>query len=198
MEVRKVKKEDIPAITSIHLDAFKGFFLTSLGESFLNRYYSFSLKTEESITFCAVDEKKNIIGFCFGTELSKGFHKRLVKNNFTSFLLIGLRVLFSRPNALFRLLFNMEKKASKNDTGDYTELLSIAVSKNASKMGIGKTLLKAFENEAKSRKCERIVLTTDLYENNSVIAFYQAMGYKELSVFTAFPNRKMLKLSKNL
>lgn len=132
MEIRKVQQADIEQVVEIHLKAFQGFFLTSLGKGFLKSYYLSGLKSKETVFLCSTVDEKQIAGFCFGTLLSKGFYKRLIIGNISTFAFIAIKVLFSRPKAILRLLFNLEKKVSKTDDGNYAELLSIAVSRNAS------------------------------------------------------------------
>jgi len=198
MEIIKARKQNIESIAEIHIAAFHGFFLTSLGKGFLKLYYSCGLKSKESIFLCALDEGGGIAGFCFGTKLSNGFHKRLIINNLFSFALFGIKLFLSRPKAILRLMVNLEKKVSDKDDGNYAELLSIAVSPNTSQKGIGKALLKAFEEEVKTNNSKRIALTTDLYDNYAVVSFYQNAGYIRFSEFTAFPDRKMLKFIKDI
>ncbi len=198
MEIIKARKQDIEKIAEIHLDAFQGFFLTSLGKGFLKLYYSCGLKSKESIFLCALKEEGEFAGFCFGTKLARGFHKRLIINNLFSFAIFGIKLFFTRPKAILRLMFNLEKKVSDNDDGNYAELLSIAVSPNTSQKGIGKALLMAFEAEAKINNSKRIALTTDFYDNDSVVSFYLNSGYIRFSEFTAFPDRKMLKFIKDI
>ena len=38
IEVREVRPDEIPAVVRVHDDAFKGFFLTTLGDRFLEVY----------------------------------------------------------------------------------------------------------------------------------------------------------------
>ena len=44
MEIRKATANDVDIIVEIHTDAFKGFFLTSLGPKFLRFYYGCFVK----------------------------------------------------------------------------------------------------------------------------------------------------------
>ena len=45
VQVRLLKQGDLSDIVSIHMHAFEGFFLTTLGNSFLKTYYKSVLKT---------------------------------------------------------------------------------------------------------------------------------------------------------
>lgn len=198
MIFRNTKISESKILTQIHCAAFKDFFLTTLGEKFLNTYYHACLKSDESISICAIDKNEQIVGFSMGCIHAKGFHKRLVMQNFTKFLLQGIIILFSKPGAIWRLAKNMEKNKINHDDGNYTELLSIAVSPDAKGTGIGKKMITQFEEEAILRGCTKIALTTDYYNNDDVIAFYKKSGYEVFYEFTTYPKRRMYKLIKNL
>lgn len=198
MRYRTVKISESKELATIHLESFKGFFLTSLGERFLNTYYKFCLKSDESIAICATDEYENLIGFSVGCVHSKGFHKRLIMQNLTAFALQGLFIFFSNPKAILRLCNNLGKNSDEKDDGNYAELLSIGVLPKHNGQGVGKELMKRFDEEAIIRGCAEIALTTDFNENNKVLEFYKNTGYKIYYEFITYPNRKMYKLKKNL
>lgn len=198
MKLRVVKLIESKSLAIIHAEAFKDFFLTSLGPNFLNTYYKSCIKSDEAIAICAIDENENIIGISVGCLHSKGFHKRLIKQNLVAFMLQGIIILFTKPKAIIRLLTNLGKKADKNDTGNYAELLSIAVRPNNNGQGVGNELLKKFEEEAMNKGCLEIALTTDFEKNSKVLEFYKRNGYEIYYQFITFPNRKMYKLKKIL
>lgn len=195
MIIRKAKKSDVCEIVSIHKSAFKGFFLTSLGDRFLTVYYSCFIKSNETIILCA-EEEGELLGFSAATKECKGFNGRLIKANVLTFMMVGLRLLLANPPALLRLVKNFTKKSDEvEDTENYGELYSIGVNVNAQGKGIGKALLAETE---KQMGIEKLSLTTDYYNNESTIAFYQKCGYKVLYEFTAYPKRKMLRMIKEL
>ena len=198
MQIRSVSNNDINAIVDIHLDAFKGFFLTSLGPAFLRFYYTCFVKSDETVTMVA-EEDGTICGFAAATTKCKGFNSRLIKNNLLSFGVLTLKMLFTSPRSLLRLIKNLTKKSeSVQDDEDYAELYSIGVSKVSQGRGIGKQLLSATENAIKMGGGERISLTTDYYNNESTVKFYTSMGYSVLYVFTAYPDRRMYRMIKQL
>lgn len=198
MILRTLDKNEYKIITGIHLEAFSNFFLTSLGIRFLNAYYKAALKSTESISICAVDEDAIIRGFGIGCVKSKGFHKRLIKSNFFSFFYQGIIVLFSKPASLKRLMKNLDKNSSVKDDGNYAELLSIAVSPTFKGSGLGRELIKEFEDEAKKRGCKKIALTTDYFNNQNVLSFYEKSGYVIYNEFITYPERRMYKLIKDI
>jgi ribosomal protein S18 acetylase RimI-like enzyme len=195
MIVRKAKITDVDRIVSIHKNAFKGFFLTSLGDSFLSVYYSCFIKSNETVILCAEEDGK-LLGFSAATKVCRGFNGRMIKENALKFMMVGLRLLFTNPPALVRLVKNFTKKSDEvEDDENYGELYSIGVNSDTQGKGVGKALLAETET---LMGIEKLSLTTDYYNNESTIAFYQKCGYQVLYEFTAYPNRKMLRMIKEL
>lgn len=198
MILREVKINEYSQLSDIHQKAFEDFFLTTLGNNFLNAYYKACIKSPETVSICILNDKEKIVGFCIGCILSKGFHKRLILRNKRLFFFQGLSLLFSKPKALFRLFFNLDKNPIKGDDGEYAELLSIGVLPEIKNMGIGRDLIYKFEEFILVKGCKNIALTTDYFNNDSVLKFYKNAGYKIMYDFQAYPNRRMFKLIKNL
>lgn len=183
----------------IHNKAFEGFFLTSLGSDFLNLYYNSLIKNPKGLVICLFDNNDILVGFAAGTMRSKGFHKKILMDNFFSFAWVLMNIILFRPKAIFRLFKNLNKnKTTKKDSGEYGELLSIAVPPENKGLGYGKILQEEFELKLRSFGVERIALTTDYSNNDGVLAFYEKMGYNVFYDFITYPNRRMYKLIKNL
>lgn len=190
--------DDVSTIVQIHLDAFRGFFLTSLGPQFLRFYYTCFIRSKETVTMVA-EEDSVIYGFSASTKECKGFNTRLIRNNIFSFGKLSLRMSLTAPKSLLRLAMNLSKKGDGvEDDEDYAELYSIAVSKAAQGKGVGKMLLTETEIEMKAEGVRRISLTTDLVNNDQAVGFYHSMGYETLYEFVTYPNRKMYRLIKTL
>lgn len=198
MNIRKATLYDVNAIVEIHINAFKGFFLTSLGRDFLKFYYTCFVKNGETVTMVA-EENKIIYGFSAATTKCKGFNGRLIKENFFLFGLLTFKMLFRSPKSLLRLIRNLTKKGDGViDKEDYAELYSIGVSRNTQGMGVGKKILIETEKNLKVMGVKRISLTTDYFNNEQAVGFYHSVGYKLLYEFVTYPNRKMYRLIKNL
>lgn len=139
--IRKATINDVEAIVKIHEQAFPDFFLTTLGKRFLCLYYKCMCDSKDAITLCAMDEGQ-IVGFSSTALKSVGFNTRLVKHNMMSFALEAMKLLFTSPNSLVRLVNNFTKKSSEvEDNGDYAELFSIGVSPFCQGKGVGSLLL---------------------------------------------------------
>ena len=198
IEIKHASINDVIDIVDIHLDAFKDFFLSSLGRDFLIFYYSCLIKNQESVVLIAKINSK-ILGFSAATIDCKGFNIKLIKQNFISFFFTSIKLIFFNPKALIRLAKNLTKKSANiEDSEDYAELFSIGVSKSEQGKGIGKVLLQYTEDTLLKLGVTKLSLSTDYYDNDSSINFYKSMGYSALYDFTTYPNRKMYRLIKNL
>ena len=198
INIRPATHSDVPAIVAIHQSAFKDFFLTSLGSQFLTTYYSCFIKSGETVVMCA-EEDGSLLGFSAATSVSKGFNGRLIKANAARFSVLAVKMLFTNPAALVRLVKNFTKKSDDvEDTEDYGELFSIGVHKSCQRKGVGKKLLYATEGKIREVGVKKLSLTTDSYNNESAIGFYHSMGYVNLYEFITYPNRKMYRLIKDI
>ena len=196
---RKSNVSDSNQIAKIHLKSFPNFFLTTLGHSFLKTYYRSCAKSKEAISICAIDQDdKKLLGFAVGCFNSAGFNKRLIFSNLLEYSYRAIVLLFTKPIALIRLYKNLAKNNNRDDKGKYAELLSIGVLPDQNGFGIGQYLLVKFENQVKKKGVNTITLTTDADSNDSVLRFYKKSGYSVYYNFETFPNRKMLKLIKEL
>lgn len=188
--------EDLEKIVSIHLKAFKGFFLTQLGDSFLRLYYSSFLQSPKGVILCALIDN-DIVGFSACSTISRGFNLSLVLSRPFGFLWEGIKAFVVLPKSVVRLLLNFSKREkSMDDSGMYAELYSLAVIPALQNQGIGGKLLAATEKQI-SVYNQQISLTTDFYDNDGVIGFYHNLGYSDLYCFTSFPNRRMIRMKKN-
>lgn len=198
MIIPKATINDVDTIVEIHLNAFEGFFLTSLGAEFLRFYYSCFVRSNETVTMIA-EENGVIYGFSASSKFCKGFNSRLIKSNLIAFGLLSFKLLLIKPISLLRLVKNLSKKGENViDNEDYAELYSIGVCKSAQGKGVGKMLLLKSEQVMKEEGVTRVSLTTDFDNNEQAVGFYHSMGYETLYEFVTYPNRKMYRLIKIL
>ena len=198
MIIKECNKKDIERIVSIHLAAFNGFFLSSLGASFLRTYYKSYFYCPGAILLSAIEDNQ-IIGFAAAATKSRGFNKRLILNSLSAYMWQVIQLLFTNPKAILHLVKNMSKSSPHdNDRGEYGELYSIAVAPNQQGKGVGRDLLKQVEKRARQEGSVQFSLTTDYYNNEKTIGFYNSMGYEVYYDFVAYPDRRMFRLIKHL
>lgn len=198
MEIRTIHKEEIANVVAIHCSAFRDFFLTELGQDFLTTYYDAFRKNDRTVLIGCFDHNR-LLGFAAGVYLSAGFNTYLVKTNLLPFMLQGIKIVFSKPSSIIRLIKNF-KKVDKTivDKGLYAELFSIAVLPNQQGLGIGKQLVEQLEANLKQKGCKEVSLTTDAANNESTLSFYKSVGFDVLYPFTSYPHRKMYRLIKQI
>lgn len=197
VNLRLLRRDELADIVRIHINAFDGFFLTSLGESFLKTYYRAVLKSSDSILIGAFMGKE-LVGFSVGTVVAKGYNKKLILSHLFSFSWEGVKLIFGNPRAILQLKNNFNKVESDQDNGEYSELYSIAVAPGVCTRGIGSMMIQFFEQEAKKRGATRVSLTTDSCKNEKTLTFYSKNGYRLYYEFLAYPSRKMLRLIKQI
>lgn len=194
---KAVPLTDIGQVIDVHNSAFKGFFLTELGNGFLKTYYTSVAKSPDGILIGAYVNDE-LIGFCAACKKAAGFNTGLIKNNILPFSASGLKILFTRPLALYRLYKNLTKTGTNHDKGEYAELMSIAVSEKIQNSGAGKLLVSHLEKELVKDGITALSLTTDVHHNENSLAFYKKRGFEVMYAFTTYPKREMYRLIKNL
>lgn len=201
MKISKSKKTDNALVAQLHMQVFPGFFLSTLGYRFLKKYYSVVLKHPETICLLARNERDDIMGYVLGRACAAGYLKKIVKSAPLTFMWEGVKLLFSHPKALVRLVKNLDKKSDKKeikDSQEYAEIGLIGVMPEFKGKGIGHQLLDAFEKELKKRKVESLSLTTDYDDNKQTLIAYKAWGFEVLYEFVTYPNRRMYRLIKKV
>ena len=189
--IRDMNPMDLQDVILIHHQAFPDFFMTLLGSAFLRCYYLMVLEYEKSISLVYVDASGNVIGFAVGFVEPDKFYK-FFRGRIIQFLLPTLNGFFRKPYLIKRILagFSRVNKAKiGNPSEGLCELSSIGVAKKGS--GVGKFLLKRFIELCFLKGAKKLMLTTDLNNNDSVIAFYKSEGFMQTGVDVR-GNRQMI------
>lgn len=201
MIIRKVEVNENRALAKLHMQVMPDFFLASLGEGFLTTYYKVVLRHPETICLLAEDENKNILGFVLGREKAKGYLKRILKSSLFTFVIEGIKLFFIKPKSLIRLVRNLDKiskDSSISDTQNYAEIGLIGVSPELKGQGIGHKLFEGFIGILKERNVANLSLTTDMDDNEQTITSYKAWGFTVMYEFKTYPDRRMLRLIKEI
>lgn len=155
--INQAQQADSAHIALLHHQTITEGFLLKLGLGFLTSLYRFLVKNELVLVY---KEEDRVLGFVSCALSSKGIMKRFI---------------FSSPAGVFKLVVALLKKpklisplsetyrapslsesgiSTKNEMPE-TELLSISVSPQVQKGGIGSKLLDALEAELKSRGIDK-------------------------------------------
>lgn len=171
MESRLLNAQDCEQIGQLHFKAFKSFFLTSLGNSFLVNFYK-SILSDSNGFGVGFFKEGQLLGFAVGTLEVRGFYKRIALKNMLRLLLRAIPALVTNPQKLIKLIISL-KSSGKDISGPY--LLSICVDQEIENKGIGSRLIKTFEENLDAFKTYK--LTTDLDDNDKANKFYLKNGF---------------------
>ena len=140
-------------IATLHKQTISEGFLSKLGLGFLKSLYKFLIKKEIVLVY---QEEENVLGFVSCTLSSKNIMRRFLLYN--PFIIIKIFLSIIMNPALIKPLFETYRAPSLSDSSKKnsiklpdTELLSISVSPEAQKEGIGTKLLNALETELKNK-----------------------------------------------
>jgi len=189
-DICEMDLDDVPSVVDVHLASFTGFFLASLGERFLRELYKSILMDEAHIAFVCAKEGK-VLGFVAGAARPVGFYGRALKRNWRGFVIASILPILKNPMMVIRFWRRLiATRGTRFDSGDAL-LMSVAVSPNRQGNGIGRQLVSKFLEEASSRGCVSVSLTTDALENDSVNRFYRSMKFQLSKEYITTEGRRM-------
>ena len=194
INIREVKSEEraiINDIVSIHLDTFKGFFLTFMGRGFLNQMYCSYCEHQESGLLVA-EEDGVAIGFLAYSLNFSDLYKFMIKNRLLQFAWYSVSALFRRPSSFIRIIGALFKPNEVKRVENYVELSSIGVKPSEKSKGVGTMLITKLKERISFENYLYITLETDAINNEAAISFYEKNGFKKELEFETNEGRKML------
>jgi ribosomal protein S18 acetylase RimI-like enzyme len=190
MPIREMHSSDIPAVVTIHLESFSGFFLSFLGPRFLTLLYEGFLDEPQGLALVAYSDSA-IEGFVAGVTDQSGFYRRLIKKRAWLFAWASLRAVIRRPHIVPRLVRALGQSRRSQKSAANASLMSIAVRPGASGKGAGRELVSAFNSAMGSRGIREYCLTTDRDHNYRVNEFYRRLGFRLAGTFVTSEGRAM-------
>ena len=178
-------------VTRIHMQTFPGFFLTFLGEGFLDQLYKGFITHVHSAIIGAIDEQGKLVGFVAYSEDISQFYKYLIKESLLPFAWYSLLAFLKRPSSMFRLLRAFTYSESSKRDEAYIELASIGVLPKSKNQGVGRLLIDALKYEVRNRQFVYIKLETDKLDNPIANEFYLKNGFILADSFTTREGREM-------
>ena len=174
--VRLMERGDIPRVVVIHKAAFPGFFLSSLGDSFLGIYYECVRAGPTGIALVS-EQDGQITGFAVGMVKPSGFYKRAFLKQAWRFALALVDPVFRHPLILARVALRLPMVAGAAYASEEALLASIAVDPTVQSKGTGGMLVDRFLLEAKAKGANAVTLTTQAWDNEGANRFYQRHGF---------------------
>lgn len=168
-------------IVSLHVGAFDGYYLTSLGTGLLRRYYLSLLKEPGSYCFLLMDESDRIFGIALYLRDYEKCMRRFYLTNVVPLAASIIRgMLFEGP--LFRKQ-TMSRLFPRNDSGrdeaevlpPYT-LLCLAVDSNNRGLGWGGKLIEFAEEQLIGDNVKSYYLSVQA-DNSTAVALYTKLGF---------------------
>lgn len=193
MRLRVATEHDVRAIVAIHLRAFEGFFLTSLGGRFLANFYRCFVGRRDSVLTVVCDDHEVVAGFLAGVKEPSGFFARMRSRSGARLLRSALPALLRRPKiAIERLMAAVTYRGDRPPSmPDYWLLSSLAVDPDRVAKGCGALLVNDFLERSSAESAPGVYLTTDLVGNDAVLAFYKKLGFELHSRYGRSTGRQM-------
>ena len=189
----------LPALADLHA-ATMPTLLADLGQPVVLRYYQFAQKDPSVIALCAVSESdhsispsaqkspftihhSSLIGYALGSPNPSAINAQL-RQPLAWFSAQMLHLVFTRPTALWQLAQSVLSASDENNLAPgQLELTYIGVAPAARGQGLGKTLLTAFVDAARSAGYKSVVLSVET-DNPAAIALYTKFGFTITKTFS--------------
>jgi len=189
-EIKEIERTIINETVEVHMNSFKGFFLTFLGKGFLRQLYNGFVEHKDS-GLIVVQEKGVVVGFLAYSQNMSAFYKYLLKKHFISFAFYAFGGFVRKPKVFFRLIraLTYSKEAKREEK--YIELSSIGINPDCSNKGIGSKLIDELKESVKGTTAEYIKLETDAENNEKANHFYIKNGFVLHHTYETREKRKM-------
>jgi len=193
MEIREInvkEKQIINEVVQIHLDTFKGFFLTFMGKGFLKCLYKSYCQHKESGVLVAFNDKEPVGFLAYSCDYS-GLYKFMIKHKLIPFAWYSLGAFIRKPKVFIRLMRAFLKSNDVKREEKYVELASIGVDPKKTSSGIGTALINELKKMVDFKIYNYILLETDAENNEVANRFYLKNGFKLARTYKTKEGRKM-------
>ena len=182
----------LPALADLHC-ATMPTLLTDLGKPFVLRYYHLAQADPSVVALCALKSistspelqitNYELLAYCLGSPNPSALNAQL-RSPLPWFAGRMLKIAFTRPGVLFQLAQSILSASAANTLQPgQIELTYIGVAPQARGQGIGKTLLAAFVESARSAGYASVALSVET-DNPAALALYTKFGFTITQTFT--------------
>ena len=181
---RSAKPEDMKAVAKLHKVCFPDYFLTSLGEKLLEKYYLEYLLENDLFILAQEADTEQLVGFCMGfyrgSKAREVFEKKNTIKLAGRLLILCLhlnRQAISRCwNRIFPKKIVSSENVSVTELSSDVGLLSICVSPDYRGTDVASRLVTEFENQSKIQTGQNCMLYVRS-DNSRARHFYEKMGF---------------------
>jgi len=188
IDLHQLHTQFLPALAGLHI-ATMPTLLADLGQPVVLRYYQLAQKDPTVIAFCAVAEHVLRIthyvpiAYVLGSSSPSALNSRL-RTPLTWFAAQMLRLAFTHPAILWQLAQSILSASDENIIRPgQVELTYIGVAPEARGQGLGKAMLTAFVDAARSAGYKSVVLSVET-DNPAAIALYSKFGFTIIKTFS--------------
>ncbi|AVA36761.1 GNAT family N-acetyltransferase [Cupriavidus metallidurans] len=196
---RLAEADDLSQVVEVHLAAFPGFFLSSLGRPFLTVMYRAFLSQPGSV-FVIAEDGGRLQGFAVGSLKRSEGDRSLALRYFPSFVAALVPAVLRNPIKVTRRICGQlfSGRGQPEFPDNSAVLRSIGILPEEKGKGLANDLLGDFEKQALVKGAEAVVLTTDADSNDRAIGFYKKNGYEVRTEFRQDGARPMLLMGKHI
>lgn len=193
IQIRKIKKTEkniINIVVSIHIETFKGFFLTFMGTGFLKLMYRSYTEYKDSGILVAFEGEKPVGFLAYSGDFS-GLYKYMIKKRIILFAWYSFGAFLRKPKVFIRLVSAFLKPKEVKREEKYVELASIGIEPDMKSKGVGSKLIDVLKAQTDFTEYAYITLETDAENNESANYFYRKNGFVLKRKFETNQGRKM-------
>jgi ribosomal protein S18 acetylase RimI-like enzyme len=195
--VRQARREEVDAIVAVHLEAFRGFFLSRLGRRFLRELYTAFMSAPSGVLLTA-HRGAQLVGFAAGTSQPRRFFRQLLVARGWALLAAAIPAALRQPALVLPRLLRAVVYRGDSGTGEGALLSSLAVARAEKGQGTGAALVGHFCAAAAAAGVKHVYLLTDSTGNDAVIRFYEGLGFRLDSQLTRPGGRGMRRYVKSV
>lgn len=174
--IRQIDPALLPGVAKLHQSALP-ILLSDMGYPFVLRYFRIAVQEPSVIGFYALSESDGLLGYVIGSPQPGRITSKLMKPLYW-FAWQCLLLLFRRPRVLWQALISSLTVSSQwAAQSDAIEITYISVDPAARGQGLGRVLMKAFQDASRAARYKRVLASQEV-GNDAGIRLFAALGYK--------------------
>lgn len=196
LRIAPLAASHVPSLAAAHVRCFPGFFLTNLGERFLETYYGSYIATDTGFGIVALDEADRVVAFAVGTtELDDQDAILLRRHPWSVLRAVATRwfvtpeirqQVYERSRRFLRLLGRIARPRPSRDApapahAPFVTLTSVGAVPEVRGTGVAMQVVGAFAEEVRRRGYRSMRAATSI-DNHRAVAFYERTGWRVESV----------------